>query len=460
MAVAYAISDLSGEHLALGAKVTANLPEPLCWAGTTKVSRTDTRTAAVNLLQGCAESGQKVGSEIFVTYHPSPACIGMATMLGIKAIYFTDAGILKKLDLRNGAPPRENATNVDLAPPKGPDQINPPVPDVTDAGPGGWLRDLTMAGRRRSAMAWAERVLEPAERTNAKQHLKILAGYVDRAVAVTGVAYEREFAVGVPTSVVGGVRDIFRDRLFMALARVLVSRHWQPKVSGEVNPDLRQAFKDHPVAPGKNIGAVLVSASNQIIGWGVNTNDRNSTRHAETNAIQAFQREMGTPVPEGATLYTTLEPCYMCAGVFVQAGGRACVYEQTDPDMVDNTALYTTQGASLRKHVEVYTGKVDVVKKVPIIRVDTVKTIGKRLDEGLVTFRKNAGIGVRATAADYLRGGNAAYEVYSRAHERLAVTGMAARGYAEQKLWEQVLAFLRHGHSGRVALQPHLMMID
>ena len=458
MAVAYAVADLAGKNVALGAKITANLPEPLCWAMDGAATATDTRTPVVNLLQGCSENGRKVGSEIFVTYVPTAACIGMATMLGIKALYYVDGGVMK-LALTAGAPALAAATAVDVAAPPSPERINPPVPDVPGGGAGAWLGGGAPACAR-SAAAWLDLLMEESRKPTAKPNLGTLLGYVDRIVAVQGVRYDSGFTMSVPTTAVGGVRAAFRDRLFMALARVLVSRHWQPEVATPINANLRQASADAPVAAGKNIGAVLVSASNQIIGWGVNTNDASSTRHAETNAIQAFQEEAGTAIPVGATLYTTLEPCYMCAGVFVRAGGTDCVYEQTDPDMVNNTALYTTPGANLRKHVEAYSGRVDVVDRVPTMRAGTVRTVGQRLDEGLTSFRQNVGVGVRATAADYLRSGNPAYEVFSRAHERLVTAGMGAQNAAERTLWAEVLDFLRRGHAGQVGFQPHLLMID
>ncbi len=459
MAVAYAIADLAGKDVALGTRVTANLPELLCWAWDTSVSGNDTRTAAVNLLQGSSETGQKVGSEIYATYVPTTACIGMATMLGIKAIYYVGGGNLLKLSLAGGAPALAAATVVNVGAPSPAERINPPVPDVPGGGPGAWLGAVG-PNLGRLAAAWLD-VLEAASQApGAKANLATLVGYVDRVATVSGVAYDRSFTLRVPTTAVGGVRTVFRDRLFMALARVLVSRHWQPQVADPVNLDLRQVFGGSPVAPGKNIGAVLVSASNQIIAWGVNTNDTRSTRHAETNAIQAFQQAAGTAIPAGATLYSTLEPCYMCAGLFVRAGGTDCVYEQTDPDMVNHTALYTTPGVTLQKHVEVYSGRVDVVGGVPVLRAGTVRTIGEALDDGLTQFRQQVGQHQRATAADYLRAGNRAYEVYSRAHERLVVVGMSAQGAAERALWEQVLGFLRRGHMGRVGSAPHLMMID
>jgi tRNA(Arg) A34 adenosine deaminase TadA len=454
MAVAYAIADFAGRDVALGIKVVNNFPEPLVWAYDTSASATDTRTAAVNLLQGCSEGGPKSGSELYLTYTPTAACIGMATMLGIRAIHFVQGGAIQKLSLTNGAPALAAAAPVNLNP-GGAERIHPPLPDAAN----GWLA-AAPAARRTQAGAWLDGL--PG---NPAANAQRLAVSVDRVVTVPGVEYDRTFTMSVPTTAVGGVRTTFRDRLFMALARVLVSRHWQPATRSAVNENLRAVFADAPVATGKNIGAVLVSATNQIIGWGVNTNDASSTRHAETNAIQAFQRGAGTPIPAGTTLYTTLEPCYMCAGVFVHAGGTDCVYDQTDPDMVNNTALYTAPGAVLQKHSEVYSGLVDIVGGMPVPRAGTQRTIGQALDDGLVAFRQQVGANQRATAADFLRGDSAgvrnrAYEVFSRAHERLAVVGMSAQGQAEGALWKQVLAFLRSGHAGKVGHNAHLMMID
>lgn len=68
------------------------------------------------------------------------------------------------------------------------------------------------------------------------------------------------------------------------------------------------------------IGCVIVY-ENQIVARGYNrrNTDRNTTSHAEINAIRRASRKLGDWRLEGCTIYITLEPCQMCAGAIVQA---------------------------------------------------------------------------------------------------------------------------------------------
>ena len=68
------------------------------------------------------------------------------------------------------------------------------------------------------------------------------------------------------------------------------------------------------------IGCVIVYEG-KIIARGYNrrNTDKNTTSHAEMNAIRKASRKLGDWRLEGCTLYVTLEPCQMCAGAIVQA---------------------------------------------------------------------------------------------------------------------------------------------
>lgn len=68
------------------------------------------------------------------------------------------------------------------------------------------------------------------------------------------------------------------------------------------------------------IGCVIVY-EDRIIARGYNrrNTDKNTTSHAEMNAIRKASRKLGDWRLEGCTMYVTLEPCQMCAGAIVQA---------------------------------------------------------------------------------------------------------------------------------------------
>ncbi len=68
------------------------------------------------------------------------------------------------------------------------------------------------------------------------------------------------------------------------------------------------------------IGCVIVY-EDQIIARGYNrrNTDKNTTSHAEINAIRKASKKLGDWRLEGCTIYITLEPCQMCAGAIVQS---------------------------------------------------------------------------------------------------------------------------------------------
>ncbi|MEM9554066.1 MAG: Bd3614 family nucleic acid deaminase [Acidobacteriota bacterium] len=81
-----------------------------------------------------------------------------------------------------------------------------------------------------------------------------------------------------------------------------------------------------------NIGALLVDESGNLLAWALNTKDQNSTCHAEVNLLQSFFYRHRQPVPPKCTVYTTLKPCRMCAGMISHATDQrvAVVYGQDD----------------------------------------------------------------------------------------------------------------------------------
>jgi tRNA(Arg) A34 adenosine deaminase TadA len=64
----------------------------------------------------------------------------------------------------------------------------------------------------------------------------------------------------------------------------------------------------------------------------VNT-EQNPTAHAETNLIQQAIRKLKPEEIARATLYTSCEPCAMCAGAIYWAGVRKVVYALSSPEL-------------------------------------------------------------------------------------------------------------------------------
>lgn len=81
------------------------------------------------------------------------------------------------------------------------------------------------------------------------------------------------------------------------------------------------------------VGAIIVSPSGEVIAHGDNRVLRTSdpTAHAEIVALRAAGAILGNYRLIGCTLYSTLEPCAMCAGAILHARIARLVYATPDP---------------------------------------------------------------------------------------------------------------------------------
>ena len=80
------------------------------------------------------------------------------------------------------------------------------------------------------------------------------------------------------------------------------------------------------------IGAVVV-CDGEVVARAHNRreNDHDPSAHAEFRAMVAASQALGRWRLTGCTVYVTLEPCLMCAGLMVNARIDRCVYGATDP---------------------------------------------------------------------------------------------------------------------------------
>jgi len=79
------------------------------------------------------------------------------------------------------------------------------------------------------------------------------------------------------------------------------------------------------------VGALIVREG-LVLGEGFNhpISAQDPTAHAEVIALRAAARTVGNYRLPGATLYTTLEPCVMCAGAIMHARIARVVYGARD----------------------------------------------------------------------------------------------------------------------------------
>lgn len=110
------------------------------------------------------------------------------------------------------------------------------------------------------------------------------------------------------------------DEIFILLAYSLVYRDWQPF---DVPRDKRRGY---------NIGAVLVNKANQVVAFDLNAinSTDNSTQHGEVRVITKFLEKEKCFNLDGYSIYTTLEPCVMCAGMITMTDIDRAIFGQRD----------------------------------------------------------------------------------------------------------------------------------
>jgi tRNA(Arg) A34 adenosine deaminase TadA len=85
-------------------------------------------------------------------------------------------------------------------------------------------------------------------------------------------------------------------------------------------------------------GALLVIGEHQILSAENSvTTDSNPTCHAETNLVQKAIKELSKDQLAGSTLYTSCEPCAMCAGAIYWSGIRKIVFGLSCQDLAKVT---------------------------------------------------------------------------------------------------------------------------
>lgn len=80
------------------------------------------------------------------------------------------------------------------------------------------------------------------------------------------------------------------------------------------------------------IGACLISSSGEILAAAGNRTriDCDPTAHAEILILREAAKKIGNYRLTDATLYTTIEPCAMCAGALIQARIKRLVFGAHD----------------------------------------------------------------------------------------------------------------------------------
>ncbi len=91
------------------------------------------------------------------------------------------------------------------------------------------------------------------------------------------------------------------------------------------------------------IGAVIVSFEDgQVVAEGFNTRQQShdATDHAEVIAVRRACEKLSSKRLNDCVIFTTLEPCIMCAGSLIQAHIGAVVFGATDPQYGAAGSIY------------------------------------------------------------------------------------------------------------------------
>jgi len=109
---------------------------------------------------------------------------------------------------------------------------------------------------------------------------------------------------------------------------------------GEVGPELdahwmRQALKEAEAARSRGevpVGACIVTSGGELLAAAGNRTrtDCDPTAHAEVLALREAAQRFGNYRLNGALVYSTIEPCAMCAGALVQARVKRLIYGARD----------------------------------------------------------------------------------------------------------------------------------
>jgi len=107
------------------------------------------------------------------------------------------------------------------------------------------------------------------------------------------------------------------------------------------------------------IGAVLVK-DGEVVAEGYNRREmeHDPAGHAEFLAIHIYSRLTREWRMTGCTLYVTLEPCIMCAGLLQQARVDRCVFGAYDPKGGALGSLYQINADERLNHTYEVTGGV------------------------------------------------------------------------------------------------------
>lgn len=256
------------------------------------------QTAIVNVVQNLNMNLDEC--YVVATYTPTPMCEGMCRGRVLKGMTFIAGG-------RIGAPadnPAIGSATLKIA--KADNSPLETAPELTGAA--AWFDGLDLRALTNVA-------------ANAVGSLRrILSGGDDIFSTRYMPAKVRDLYTLSPTVPPVILQQDEEEQIYMRLAYALVGQSWTELTSWNPGKNAGQEIG------GTNIGAVVIHEG-KIIAWGLNSLAQNKTYHAETVMLGAYLAKNNvSTMPSGCHIYTSLQPCRMCAGFIVRVCPNARVY--------------------------------------------------------------------------------------------------------------------------------------
>lgn len=317
LALAYAARQALQQHVAVVVKGWKTL-------GLGQDSRTGgsgAGTAVATALQNLASTTRLDDCDIFTTYPPTDLCLGMARICRIRSVIVIQGGQFLRFKpgddvgmggFASGPISQAELNQVKIKAKGAAPAIAKNIPNVA-----------TSVTPEADAFAWWQQSTGNAQTWYDAPATEAVNGF-DSAPTYSKVYPPELPLVPNQTGPTMPRKQDLRDTVFMLTAYAIAAITW----------DRIDDWK------GNKVACILVDPQDRIVSWGINMREgENVTWHGETVTLRRYlAQNRRTAMDAGYRLYTTLKPCYMCAGMVAQvAPSLTIVYGQNDPEILNST---------------------------------------------------------------------------------------------------------------------------
>ncbi len=96
------------------------------------------------------------------------------------------------------------------------------------------------------------------------------------------------------------------------------------------------------------VGAVLLDPAGRALGAARNQSAEHRLLHAEVVLLLGVLAARGAPLPAGCRLYTTLQPCRLCAALIVEASVSEVIFDEREPGRFGQATALQAAGIERR----------------------------------------------------------------------------------------------------------------